>query len=653
MKYAGSVARKDLPIANRFVEGAMGVEMTGTKQLQGIRKVFSFILLITAVVFVFDIPLYLSGASIFPQQFIAFFWSLVTILIFLLFPRTKKAPTWFDWLLSILTLVTGLYVTIFYPQILYSLALTTPFRVTLGVIAVFIVLESIRRVAGWPIVIIIVVGILYAKFGNYAPGILQTKGASWSRLFTQLYLGADFMLGIPLAVSVNIVFVFILFGQIIFTTGGGEFLIKLAMALMGRYRGGPAKVAVIASSLFGMISGSAAANVSTTGVITIPLMKRVGFSPVYAGAIEAVASTGGQILPPVMGAAAFIMAEFLNMSYVEVAIAAAVPALFYYLALYLQVDFCAAKLGLRGLSSEAIPSILSAFRGGWLFIIPFFILIYTLFFLNLSPGVGAMLSIAAFILMTLPKREIRAVWAWKGVVEIAQSTSSAMFELVPVCAGAGLIIGVVSYSGLGLSLARVLTDMAGGSLLLLALLAALASLILGMGMPTAGAYILLAVLVAPAFTKLGVDPITGHMFVLYFGVLSMITPPICIAVYAAATLATAPAMQVAIQSIKLAVAAFIVPFIFIFRPGVLLIGSLSQIVADIALAVAIIVLFAVVIEGHFIRSLRKFERGLVFVCLLALFTPHSWVRVSGALVAFFLLAFQLKSIKRFGRKITT
>jgi len=610
--------------------------------LQFVQRALGVSIPVIAVIFILDVPLYLTGTSLFNQQYMALFWCLITALIFLTIPASKKAPAtgprWYDLLLVGLTFLVGFYVTINYYQILQSLGTPTMLQVVLGCLAVLLVLESVRRTVSWPIVIIVLLFILYAKFGNLVPGILETKGLTWSRLFSQLYLGAEFMLGVPLRVACLIVFGYIFFGQVIFQTGGGEFLIKLAQSLMGRYRGGTAKVAVLASSFFGSISGSAVANVAATGMVTIPLMKKSGYSPTYAGAIEATASTGGQIMPPIMGAAAFIIAEFLGISYPMVVIAAIVPALLYYLGAYLQIDLRAASSGLKGMSPEEIPSLKKTLRQGWVFIIPLAVLIIALFVLFVSPGAAALYSIGAVVIVTLLKRETRRVWSWSRLLSIFQQTSRSMFELTAICAAAGLVVGIVGYTGLGLSLSRVLIETSGGNLLLLAVLTAVTSTILGMGMPTTAAYILLAVLAAPALVSLGVEPILAHLFVFYFGTLSMLTPPVCLAAYTAASIAGAPQMPLAFRAMRLAIAGYVVPIFFLFNPGLAFIGSPMEIILAILFGVLAIALFAFGLEGYLLRKLGWLERVLFAIAAITMCIPSWFTRLPGlALVASLLL----------------
>lgn len=619
-----------------------------------IDKFLSVSIPIVATIFVLDLPLSLTGVSLFNQQYLALFWALVTALIFLTVPASgrsgRKEIKWYDLLLACLTVFIGLYVTFFYPQAVLTLGVPTTLRAILGLGAILVVLESVRRVTGWTIVITILLFILYAKFGYLAPGVLRIKGLTWSRLFNQLYLGADFMFGIPLRVAGLMVFGFILFGNVVMRTGGGDFLFDVAQSLLGRFRGGPAKVAVLASTFFGMLSGSAVANVASTGMVTIPLMKRVGYSPIYAGAIEATASTGGQILPPVMGAAAFVMAEFLGIPYPAVVFAALVPALLYYLGLFIQIDLQAAKTGLKGLPKEDLPSFKKAMRAGWIYIIPLIVLIITLFILFMPPGSAALYSTGATVIATLLKRETRRIWCWSKVLEIFERTSKTLFEITAISAAAGFVVGIVGYTGLGLSLSRVLTEAAGGSLILLAIFTAMTSIILGMGMPTTAAYILLAVLAAPALIKLGIQPILAHLFILYFGTFSMITPPVCLAAYTAGSIARAPQMPLALRAVRLAIAGYIVPFVLLYAPGLALIGSFGHILLNIVAALIAVTLFAIALEGYCLRVLNGFEKALCACGGILIIAPIWWTRLLSLVIFLTFTVFSLPRIRKAAKR---
>jgi len=606
--------------------------------------IFEITIPLVGIFFILDVPLYVAKISLFNQQFLSIFWALITALVFLTYPVSKKLPKnnpqWYDLILALITMIVGLYAAVFYPKILLGMGLVKPIEVAFGIVTTILVLESIRRIAGLPIVYIILIFILYAKFGYLIPGILGTGRISWPRLFQQLYVGADFMLGTPLRVVCQIVFAFILFGNIYLKVGGGDLIMDLSYALLGRVRGGPAKVAVVASSLFGTISGSAVANVSAVGTLTIPLMKKIGYPAYYAGAIEATGSTGGQIMPPVMGAAAFVMAEFLGIPYRQVVMVAIVPAILYYFSLFLQVDLQAIKLSLKGIPREKLPSIKETIRKGWMYFIPIFVLIYTLFTLFLSPGISALYTAVSTIIISLFKRSTRDFWTWRNILSILQSTSKAMFSVVVVCAGAGFIVGLVAYTGLGLSFSQLLTQVAGNNLLLLCVITAIASAILGMGMPTTAAYIMLAVLAAPAMVSMGVEPIIAHLFVFYFGTLSMITPPVCLSVYAAASIAEADYMKIATQAIKLGIAGFVVPFIFVFNPGLVLMGSNFTIVSDIFCAVLTILLISYSLEGYFIKQISSISKVLTFVAAICIIIPVTAIKVFGLLLTIIFFGYE-------------
>lgn len=583
---------------------------------------------------IFDLPLYLTNTSLFIQQYLGLFWGIVTALIFLTTPASKKNSDrirWYDMLGALLSLGLGTYIAIFGPKILAFIAFPSMTNVILSGLAVLLLLESIRRKAGWPLLIIILVFISYAKFGSLAPSILHIKSISWSRLLSQLFVGGEFMMGMPLKVAVLIVFAFIFFGEVLFKVGGGQFFIDIAMSIMGGFRGGPAKVSVLSSSLFGTISGSAVANVMVDGWFTIPLMKRTGYPATFAGAVEATASTGGQIMPPVMGAAAFIIADFLEIPYFTVAISALVPALLYYFGLYVQLDLRAVRLGLKGLPREELPPLKKTLREGWVFIFPLIVLIVTIFILFLRPEIGALYATGVVVVVTFLKKNTRANWNWSVVWEILQETTKSMLEVAAICGGAGIVVGIVGYTGLGLSFSRLMTMMAGGNVFLLAVFTAAASTILGMGMPTTSAYILLAVLAAPAMVNLGINPLVAHMFVLYFGTLSMLTPPVCLAAYAAASIAEAPMAQVGLQSVRLAIAAYLVPFIFIYKPGLLLIGSLGDVIYAIVTTFCAIFIISVVLEGPWFKQeiTSFFIKMLLGMTAIALIVPYPLVNAFG------------------------
>jgi TRAP transporter 4TM/12TM fusion protein len=592
---------------------AESVEESRFRRLGGILGYWENALLasvpLMGVISILNLPLYF-GLTFFIQQYFAIFFGLIMALVFILVPMGKGAPRdrlpWYDLIFSFLGLILGVYLAVYYKEIVVELGLLVPLRIVLGTIAIVLLLEASRRVLGWPFLTIVLLFMFYALFTFLFPGALYGKGVSWSRLATFLYLDPQGILGIAIEVSATVVLAFVFFGQALFRTGGGEFFTNSAMALMGQYRGGPAKVAVLASSLFGTISGSAVANVVTTGSVTIPLMKKTGYPPFFAGAVEATASSGGQIMPPIMGAAAFLMATFLGISYAKVALSAAIPAILYYLAVFIQVDLEAAKNGLKGLPSNMLPKLSVVFHKGWPFFVPLSILIYTLFVMMLEPDKAGLYTTATVFLICSIRREDRL--NLKKMARILKETGEGMLEVGVVCSAAGLIIGIVSLTGLGFTFSQALVNLAGGSTLILLILGAVGAIILGMGMTVTAAYLLMVILIAPALIQLGVAPLNAHMFVFYFAVMSFLTPPICLAVYAAASLAGADMMKTAFQAIKLGIGAYIVPFLFAYHPSLLLQGDLIEIIHAVMTAMIGISLMAIGVEGFLFRKLNWFKR---------------------------------------------
>lgn len=625
-------------------------EKSRFRKLEGMYGIWEDFLLILVpligIISILNLPLYF-GLTFFIQQYFAIFFGLLMGLVFILVPFRKGCSLerlpWYDLILSMLGLVVGIYLALYYKEIVVELGLLLPHRIVLGTIAIILILEASRRVLGWPFLTIVLLFMFYALFSYLFPGGLYGKGVSWYRLATFLYLDPQGILGIAIEVSATIVFAFVFFGQALFRTGGGEFFTDSAMALMGRYRGGPAKVAVLASSLFGTISGSAVANVVTTGSVTIPLMKKTGYPPFFAGAVEATASSGGQIMPPVMGAAAFLMATFLGISYAQVAISAAIPAILYYLAVFIQVDLEAARNGLRGLSSDELPKLLVVFRKGWPFFIPLLILIWTLFVLMIEPDKAGLYTTAFVFLIACFRKENRL--NPKKLLTILKETGEGMLEVGVVCAAAGLIIGIVSLTGLGFTFSQTLVNLAGGNTLILLILAAVGAIILGMGMTVTAAYILMVILIAPALTQLGIDPLNAHMFVFYFAVMSFLTPPVCLAVYAAASLAGADMMKTAYQAIKLAIGAYIVPFLFAYHPSLLLQGNIFNVFHAVITAMIGISLVAIGVEGFLFRKLNPFKRVLLILGGLGCMIPGWRSDLAGLIIGVPIIIWEWKTTR--------
>ncbi|MGB8434142.1 MAG: TRAP transporter fused permease subunit, partial [Burkholderiales bacterium] len=490
-----------------------------------------------------------------------------------------------------------------------------------GLIVVVLVIEGLRRTAGTALTLIIVAFIGLALVGHLIPGTLSGRHVEWVNLAYYLAWDASAMLGTPMIVVTTIVTAFVFFGQVLQKSGGSAFFTEVATAVVGRFRGGQAKIAVTASALFGSISGSAVSNVVTTGVITIPLMRAGGYRAVDAGAIEAVASTGGQLMPPIMGAAAFLMADYLQISYGEVVIAALIPAILYYGALFIVADLEAARSGILRIPEHQIPKAWPVLKTGWMFPLPFVVLIGTLFFLNYSPELSALLSavviLATGMVVGYQGKRLRL----RDIFEALKTTGIAVLDIIMIGAAAGFVIGVLNISGLGFGLTLALVKLGGGNVFLILLISAGVCILLGMGMPTAGVYILLSTLVAPALIKVGIVPIAAHLFILYFGMMSMITPPVAIAAFAAASLSGADPMRTGFAAMRFGWIAFVIPFMFVFAPTLVMQGSAMAIVFAAATALIGVWLVSIGIVGHLVRDLNVLERILFMVSGIALVIP--------------------------------
>jgi len=562
--------------------------------------------------------------TFFKQQYLSLFLALALGAVFLAVKSYPKQGDgyvpWYDWLLALAGLAVGLYVTILYPTIAYRLGILSPDRWIFGGIAVLLLLEGTRRVAGGTLAWLALAVILYMRFAEYFPGILYSKSPSWGRIASYLYLDSNAMLGLPLDVAAGVVVAFILFGQALYAVGGDKFLTDLALIATGRYRGGPAKVSVVSSALFGTVSGSAVANVVVDGAITIPLMKRTGFPAHMAAAIEAVASNGGQITPPVMGAAAFLMAEFLNIPYGQIALAAAIPAALYYLALFTQIDLESAKRGLLGLPAEQIPKFRAVIRLGWVFLIPLSILVYTLMIENWEAGKSGMFAVIAVFIVGAFQKETRPSFA--KITAAFEETGKILLDIAVITALAGIVIGALHLSGFTFKISLLLVTLSGNNVFLLLLITAFGCLFLGLPLPTTVVYITLAVLAAPALVQLGIPPLAAHLFLFYFGMVSLITPPDCLPVYIAASIARANFWQTGWTAMRLGIAAYIVPFIFALHPPLIFIGTFREIFIAILTAVIGVMLLSTGCAGYLFRPLSWTKRGLFWLASLLLLIPN-------------------------------
>jgi TRAP transporter 4TM/12TM fusion protein len=525
------------------------------------------------------------------------------VLIFLTRPALAEGGRFGRWRWAIdLPLVLGSLAIAYYP-IVHFLDIARRgagdpalIGVVLGVMAVVLVLEGTRRMVGWALPILGMIFLVYAFAGPYMPGPLAHRGFNLERVAATLYLTTSGISGTPLQVSATYVAIFVIFAAFLDVSGAGRFFIDWTYAALGWFRGGPAKVAIFASALMGTVSGSAVANVAATGTFTIPIMKRTGLRPPFAGAVEACASSGGQIMPPVMGAAAFIMVEILGTPYTTIMAAAIFPAILYFTALLAMVDFEVAKAGIRGVPRSELPDAWKIFKGGWHLLAPLVLLIYLLVIVQYTPVLSAFYSVLAVIAVSSIRAATRMGPA--KLLEALRRGGLAILEVAAACACAGIIIGVLMLTGLALRLSSIMIALSGGELFPLMIITMLISLILGMGLPTSAVYVVLATLVVPAMVRLGVEPLAAHMFVFYYGVLANVTPPVAIAAYAGAGLAGASATTTGVIAFRLALAGFLLPFMWVYNPALILQGDALHVAFAVTTALAGVLALASSVQGY-------------------------------------------------------
>lgn len=572
------------------------------------------LMVIACILWNIDLPTRL-GIAVLPQQYMAFQLGLTLTVAFLGFALEDgklKSTGWIYCLLAAICLATLMYTAWDFVWLLQE-QFYRPWQITLsGAVVTIAVMEGIRRKAGWMLFSIVAVFLVYALFADQVPGRLIGKALSLERLVQYVGFDPNAVYSSPLAVGTIIVLLFVFFGQLLFAAGGGNFFTDLAMAATGRSRGGSAKISVFGSALFGSISGSAVSNVVTTGVVTIPLMQRGGYSKRDAGAIEAVASTGGQLTPPIMGAAAFLMAEFLEIPYMTVASAALLPAALYYLAVFTQVDLIAARDKIAPVENDTLTT-RQVLKEGWHFVVPFAVLLAALFVWRMDPEQSALLASVAIVAVGFLRGYRGDRLTLRTLGKVFVDTGNSMISLILVVAAAGFVIGILNITGLGFALTLVLVDSVGSNIVLLLLVSAVICIVLGMGMPTSGVYVLLAALVAPSLVEAGITPIAAHMFILYFGMMSMITPPVALASFAAATITKDDPLGTGVASMRVGWAAFILPFLFVATPALLMDGTWVQIAVNLALSALAIVAITAGIVGYWAGPLSTVLRLLVGV----------------------------------------
>lgn len=568
-------------------------------------------------------------------------------LIFLLYPaksdwsREKLHP--FDIFMAILGAAVPMYIVAFYPQLVQRAGVVTTTDYIVGLIGILLVLEAARRVVGIPIVIVALVFIAYAFAGPYIPGQLAHRGVDLPSLVEHLFFTTEGIFGIPLGVSSTFIFLFILFGAYLEKTGMGQLFIDLANALAGWASGGPAKVAVLSSGLMGTVSGSSVANVVGTGSFTIPMMKKLGYTPEFSAAVEATASTGGQLMPPIMGAAAFLMSDFTNTPYVKIIITALIPALLYYFGVWTGVHLEGRRLGLKGMNRDELPKIKNIMLERGHLLIPL-VAIIVLLVKGRTPMRAALWAILLSIVCSMLRKNTRITF--KDFLEGLESGARGALGVIAATACAGIIIGVVTKTGMGLTMGSALVDMAGGSLFLTLVFTMITSIILGMGVPTTANYVITSTIAAPALMQLGVPVLAAHMFAFYFGIIADITPPVALAAFAGAGIAKADPLRAGINASKLAIAAFLVPYIFVYNPALLLIDvTFKEVIIIVITSLIGIIGVASAVNGYLLAKQTIIERIVFFAGGILMVTPDLKTDIIGAALLIVGYIIQLRKAK--------
>jgi len=565
-------------------------------------------------------------------------------LIFLLFPARKTKGkkhkvAWYDVLLALASVAVGAYWPLMIDELVLRVGMLTDMDFYIGLLAIILVLEATRRAVGLPITIIAGLFLAYAVYGPYMPSFLAHRGLSLERLVQTMFYTTEGILGTPLGVSSTYIFLFLLFGAFLVKTGVGQYFNDLAVSIAGKRVGGPAKVAIFSSALQGTISGSSVANVVTSGSFTIPMMKKLGYKKEFAGGVEAAASTGGQLMPPIMGAAAFLMVEFIGgITYWEIAKAAAIPALLYFAGIWIMTHFEAKRLGLRGLKDEEMPNRKEVLKKFYL-LTPI-IAVIVLMTSGMTVTRAALFSILVAIIVGAINKETRI--GIRGIIEALVDGARTALGVAAATAAAGIIVGVVTKTGLGLKLANGLLDLAGGALIPTLMLTMLAAIVLGMGSPTTANYVITSTIAAPAIILLGVPDLSAHLFVFYFGIIADITPPVALAAFAAAGVSGGEPIRTGVQSAKLAIAAFIIPYMFVLSPELLMIDTTwTYLIWVIFSALAGMMAIGAGVIGYWMRKLFWWERIVGIVGGVLLIYPEGVTDIIGLVTFGVLVALQI------------
>ena len=548
-----------------------------------------------------------------------------------------------DIVFAVLGAATPAYLVIQYRELITRAGTVSPVDTVVGGLGILLVIEATRRVVGLPMVTVVLAFIAYAFLGPYMPGVLAHRGLTPEQLIGHLYFTTEGIFGIPLGVSSTFIFLFILFGAYLESTGLGKFFIDLANAVAGWASGGPAKVAVLSSGLMGTVSGSSVANVVGTGSLTIPMMKKLGYNANFAGAVEAAASTGGQLMPPVMGAAAFLMAEFVGVPYIDVVKAAAIPALLYFTGVWLGVHFEAKRKKLKGIPRAELPNPLTLLKERGHLAIPLVVIVYLLVS-GYTPMRAALVAIFLSILCAMLRKSTRM-----KPIEIVyglERGAKGVLGVLVACASAGIIIGVVTKTGVGLRLASGLIDLAGGMLLPAMFFTMITAIVLGMGVPTTANYVITSTIAAPALEQMGVPVLAAHMFVFYFGIIADVTPPVALAAYAGAGISGGNALKTGVHASKLAIAAFIIPYVFVLSPVLLMVDATPLAIVSVTLTALLgMIAISSALCGFLADHCRPYERILLIIAGLLMIKPGGITDLVGLALFVVILVMQYRRAK--------
>ena len=572
--------------------------------LKKLKSFYIWSLVLLGISWIFDLPVRLN-IGVVTASYISVMLAIAIAAGFLLKPLSDDLkPSIIDLVMGFLAIICWGWASLNYVDWLTDLANRGIEKWIPGVIAILLLIEALRRYCGYAITILTIIFIVYGFFGHNLPGIMQGAQVNPTRLVLYFYADTGGVPGLILSIVCSVVFGFLLMGELLKVSGAGQFLTDLSLSLMGHYRGGPAKVSIVASSIFGSISGSTVGNVMSTGVVSIPLMKKTGLPGYFAAAVEAIASNGGQLAPPVMGATAFLIAEFLDIPYVEVVAAAALPAIIYYVILFAQVDLMAKDNNLKGIDRSKLPDFKFLLSKRGLHLFPIVLLIFLMFGIGLQPAKSALISGFAAVICGFFMSDSNI--NHKDINPFMQSVSQTLIPIILIGGAAGIIVGVLNVTGLGFNLTLGLTDIGNQyGLLVMLFLTGIVAIILGMGMPTAAVYIVLSVVLAPAVIEMGVPVLAAHLFIFYFGLLSMITPPVAVASFVAAGIAGSSLWKTSFTAIKLGIAAYLLPFLFVYNDSLLFKGSWVEILNIFFTCLISGLILSHVLRGNSIKSLKE------------------------------------------------